>query len=336
MVLRVDGEKAGEGAGIMSIELDMSRLLGASERIDPVFLRTPLRQSAGLDRELGCRLALKVESLTPIHSFKGRGAELFAATMLQPGDVLVCASAGNFGQGLAWAARRRGYRCVVFTSLHANPLKIAAMRGFGAEVRQAGADFDAAKLAARNYAAATGARFVEDGAEPTIAEGAGTIGLEIAAAVPDLQAIVVPLGNGALLAGIGAAMRHLLPAVEVIGVVADRAASMKLSIEAGRPIETASADTIADGIACRVPVPAALAMLQGRLDRVLTVSEDDLRRAMALAYQHLDLAIEPAGIAGLAAIQAQGSIFAGRRVATVLCGGNLTTELRDWLVNTNA
>src|SRR5262249_6984264 len=123
----------------MSAEIDLARLMAAPTKIDPVFLETPLRQSVELDRHLGCRLSLKVETLNPIHSFKGRGAELFAATELKQGEALVCASAGNFGQGLAWAARRRGHVCTVFTSLHANPLKIAAMRNFGAVVEQAGA-----------------------------------------------------------------------------------------------------------------------------------------------------------------------------------------------------
>lgn len=320
----------------MSTEIDLSRLLTASTKIDPVFLDSPLRQSPGLDQLFGCRLSLKVESLNPIHSFKGRGAELFAATMLGPGEILVCASAGNFGQGLAWAARRRDHPCTVFTSLHANPLKIAAMRQFGAVVEQAGADFDAAKLAARDHAAKIGARFVEDGAEPAIAEGAGTIGLEIARSLPDLQTIVVPLGNGALLAGVGAALRHLAPQVKIIGVVAAEAPSMKLSIAAGRAIETSSANTIADGIACRVPVPEALTMLRHRVDEVLAVSEEALRRAMQLAYRHLDLAIEPAGIAGLAAIAAEPARFAGQRVATILCGGNLSPDLRQWLTGTDA
>lgn len=315
----------------MTREIDIDRLLRAAEFIDPVFLNSPLRQASAVDQVLGCTLSLKVECLNPIGSFKGRGTELFAATALQPNEALVCASAGNFGQGLARAAQRRGHDCTVFASEHANPLKIAAMRDFGADVRQVGIDFDAAKAAARAHAHDGGSRFVEDGAEPTIAEGAGTIGLEILTALPSLDAIVVPLGNGALLAGIGAACRRMAPQVEVIGVVAANAPSMKLSIEAGRLIETGTAATIADGIAVRQPVSEALAMLQGRVDDILAVSEDDLRRSMRLIYDHLDLMIEPAGIAGVAAIQAYPERFAGKRVATILCGCNLSPELRAWL-----
>jgi threonine dehydratase len=316
--------------------LDIGRLLAAAGFIDPVFLDTELRHSPGLDAALGCALALKVECINPIGSFKGRGTELFAATALQPGDALVCASAGNFGQGLARAAHRRGHHCTVFASENANPLKVAAMRRLEAEVWQVGADFDAAKAAARQFARETGQRFVEDGAEPAIAEGAGTIALEIVAALPELETIVVPLGNGALLAGIGAALRHVAPRVEVIGVVASKAPAMKLSIEAGHLIETAAADTIADGIAVRQPVSEALDMLKERVDRLLTVDEEDLRHAMQLCYQHLGLAIEPAGIAGLAAIQSHAAHFRGKRVASILCGANLTPELKLWLTGNAA
>jgi threonine dehydratase len=317
----------------MTDDIDLGRLLSAAELIDPVFLDTELRRSTALDRLLGCALAVKIECDNPIGSFKGRGTEFFAATALQAGEALVCASAGNFGQGLARAAGRRQQHCTVFAAESANPLKVAAMRRLEAEVWQVGSDFDAAKAAARDHAGKTGQRFVEDGAEPAIAEGAGTIALEIAAALPDLEMIVVPLGNGALLAGIGAALRHVAPQVEIIGVVASNAPAMKLSIEAGHLIETETATTIADGIAVRQPVPAALAMLRGRVDDVVMVDEADLRQAMRLAYGHLDLAIEPAGIAGLAAIQAQPARFRAKRVATILCGANLTPELRQWLVS---
>jgi threonine dehydratase len=316
----------------MTRPLDINRLLDAARHIDPVFLETPLLRGTSLDALLGCELLLKVESLNPIRSFKGRGTELFAATEPVPGVQLVCASAGNFGQGLARAARRRGFACTVFAAETASPLKIAAMRRLGAVVELVGADFDAAKVAARQHAAATGARFVEDGAEPAIAEGAGTIGLELAAAVPGLETVVVPLGNGALLAGIGAAFRHAAPHARIVAGVAAGAPAMQRSLEAGRPVETERADTIADGIAVRVPVPEALAMLDGRCDAVVAVSEADIIRAMAVAIDHLGLVIEPAGAAGLAAILADPAAFAGRRVATVLAGGNVTREqLAGWL-----
>lgn len=319
----------------MTRSIDIANILSASRQIDPVFLDTPTLSNPGLDAALGCRLVAKNEAQNPIRSFKGRGAEWFAATALQPGEAVVCASAGNFGQGLAWAARRRGHACTVFTAETANPVKIDAMRGFGAEVRLEGADFDAAKEIARRYAAANGQRFVEDGAEPAIAEGAGTIGLELAIATA-FDAILVPLGNGALLAGVGAALRHAASKTEIIAVVAENAPSMKLSLEAGRAVETESAATIADGIAVRVPVPEALTELEGRYDAIVSVSDKSILKAMRLLHRHLDLVIEPAGAAGVAAILADPQRFAGRRVATILCGGNVTREMEEQILRGEA
>lgn len=314
-----------------SIEID--RIEAAAAAIDPVFLDTPLVGHPALDAALGCTVLAKVETLNPIRSFKGRGTELFAATELRPGDSLVCASAGNFGQGLARAAVRRGAECVVFAACSANPLKVEAMRRLGATVRLEGRDFDAAKAAARIFAADAGARFVEDGREPAIAEGAGTIGLEIAARAPDLDAVLVPLGNGALLAGVAAALRHAAAGTEILGVVAERAPSMKLSLDQGRVVETADAPTIADGIAVRIPVPEALEMLRDCQDGVLAVGEEDILRAMRLVHGMLGLVVEPSGAVGIAAMLADPERFKGRRVATILCGGNLTPrQIREWLV----
>ena len=316
--------------------VDAGSILSARQHIDPVFLDTPAVSYQALDDHLGCSLVAKVETLNPIRSFKGRGTELFVATENRRGDVLVCGSAGNFGQGLARAATRRGHACVVFAAELANPAKVEAMKRLGADVRLVGADFDAAKSAARAYARDVGARFVEDGAEPAFAVGAGTIGLELHTQASGLDALFVPLGNGALLAGIGAAFRHLAPQVEIVAVVAEQAPAMRLSLLEGRAIETSRADTIADGIAVRVPVPEALAMLDGCYDAVVPVSDRQILQAVQTAHEYLGLVIEPAGAAGLAAIVAAGHRYRGRKVATILCGSNIAPELRDRLVAPSA
>ncbi|MFC4763145.1 threonine ammonia-lyase [Dyella koreensis] len=315
----------------MSPIADTASMLAAASHIDPVFLDSPLVSDIGLDAALGCQLLAKNETANPIGSFKGRGAELFAATALRPGEAVVCASAGNFGQGLAYAATRRGHACIVFAAKTANPVKITAMRRLGAEVHLEGADFDAAKQAARTYADASGLRFVEDGAEPAIAEGAGTIALELHR-VAAFDAVLVPLGNGALLEGIGAALRQLAPATEIIAVVAQNAPAMKRSLEAGTPIETTRADTIADGIAVRVPIASRLDYLRRCCDSVAAVSEAQIFEAMRLIHQHLHLTVEPAGAVGIAAVLADPWRFAGRRIATVLCGGNLSDQVRRRLL----
>lgn len=315
----------------MDFTIDIAQILAAPRWIDPVFLDTPIVSDPTLDAALGCRLLAKVETANPIGSFKGRGTELFCAQALRRADALVCASAGNFGQGLARAASRRGHACTVFVAQTANPAKVTAMRRLGAGVRCAGADFDAAKAAARRYAAEHGLRFVEDGAEPAIAEGAGTIGLELAA-VAAFDVIVVPLGNGALLAGVGTALRQRAPHAEIVAVVAENAPAMKRSIEAGRVVETQRADTIADGIAVRAPIAATLPWLRACCDAVVAVSDEQIFAAMRLVHRSLGVAVEPAGAAGVAAVLAEPERFAGRRVATILCGGNLSIEMRERLL----
>lgn len=302
----------------------------ASRHIDVAFLHSRVATSDALDAALGCRILAKVELENPIGSFKGRGAEWFCATALAPGETVVCASAGNFGLGLARAASRRGHACVVFVARNANPVKIEALRQSGADVRFAGNDFDAAKEAARAHAMAHGLRFVEDGAEPEIAQGAGTIALELLDGAR-FDAMVVPLGNGALLAGIGSVLRHLAPHTEIIAVVARSASAMKQSLEAGIAIETERADTIADGIAVRTPIASALPELRGCCDAVVAVSEQEIFEAMQLIHRHLRLVAEPAGAVGIAAVMANPRHFAKRRVATVLSGGNIAPALRERL-----
>lgn len=314
---------------------DLARMRTAAGRIDPLFLDTPVARSAALDAAIGCDLRAKVETDNPIGSFKGRGTEWFVAAGLLPGEAVACASAGNFGQGLARACRRRGHACTVFVARSANPLKVDALRGFGADVRVAGEDFDAAKQAARAHAARSGLRFVEDGLEPAIAEGAGTIGLELVADQA-FDMLALPLGNGALLAGVGGVLRALAPGVEIVAVVARGAPAMKLSLEAGRAIETRDADTIADGIAVRVPIAATLPLLRRCCDRVVAVSEQHLFAAMALLHRHLGRVVEPAGAAGLAALLAEPRRVAGRRVATILSGANISAALRTRLLEGRA
>ncbi|HEX2091230.1 MAG TPA: pyridoxal-phosphate dependent enzyme [Longimicrobiaceae bacterium] len=316
----------------VSPRLSLERIEEAAREIDPVFLDTPQFLAEPLTERLGCELVVKVETVNPIRSFKGRGADFFVRG-LGRGEPLVCASAGNFGQGLAYAARARGIPLTVFAATTANPLKVERMRALGAEVRLSGSDFDAAKAAARDFAEQEGVRFLEDGREPAISEGAGTIGVELARWPDGLDTVLVPLGNGALLAGVGHWLRAHRPEVRIVGVCASGAPAMERSWRSGAVVETERADTIADGIAVRVPVPEALATLEGVVDDVLLVDDPTTVEAMRLVFDGLGLLVEPAGAAGVAAALAHGERFAGERVATVLCGANLTAaQVREWLI----
>jgi len=312
--------------------LSLENIEIAARTIDPVFLNSPQFESQELGALLGMKLVLKVEILNPIRSFKGRGADFFASRLPENPPRLVCASAGNFGQGMAYTARKRGLSLVVFAAENASPVKLEAMRQFGADVRLHGNDLDGAKERARTFAQETGAYFVEDGREPSISEGAGTLAVELCRWSAAFDALLVPLGNGALLAGIGRWMKAHSPVTQIIGVCAAGAPSMALSLREKKLHITEAVNTIADGIAVRLPIPEALDDLERLVDDVLLVEDDALIEAMRLIYQHHKLVVEPAGAAGMAAALTCRQRFRDMLVATPLCGGNMTAEqTRRWL-----
>jgi threonine dehydratase len=310
------------------------RILAAAGLIDPVFLHTPQFFCEPLSEHLGVSTLLKVESANPIRSFKGRGADFLLHRLADEQEqpmVIVCASAGNFGQGMAYACRERSRPLTVFAARNANPMKIARMRALQAEVRLEGEDFDQAKDAARRHAKENGYLFIEDGQIGAIAEGAGTIALELTEANQHLDAVFVPLGNGSLVNGIGTWLKHRSPQTRVIAVCAQRAPSMALSFNAHASI-SAPSTTIADGIAVRVPVQEAVDQMANTVDEVMLVTDDEMLQAMRRVLLDAGLVVEPSGAAGVAAIAQRATDFAGERVATVLTGGNLTDQqLRDWL-----
>jgi len=314
--------------------ISADRIREAAAVIDPVFLHTPQFVSEPLSARLRVTTLLKVETVNPIRSFKGRGTSYLLRRLNAQLDErpLVCASAGNFGQGMAFACRWPRRRLTVFAAVQASPLKVRRIRELGAEVVLEGEDFDQAKDAAKRYAEANGELFIEDGHIGAIAEGAGTIGLELTNETePSLDAIVVPLGNGSLVNGVGTWLKHRSPKTQVIAVCAHEAPSMALSFEARRPIDAPSA-SIADGIAVRVPVPAAVDAMRHAVDEVMLVTDDEMLEAMRALHSDAGLVIEPSGAAGVAAIARNAERFQGMRVATVLTGGNLTEpQIRDWL-----
>jgi threonine dehydratase len=306
----------------MHAPLSLDHIEDAAATIDPAFRQTPQFADAALSERIGAELVVKVETLNPIRSFKGRGADYLMRNLA--GDVrIVCASAGNFGQAMAYAGGARGVPVRVFAATTANAVKVDRMRQLGADVVLAGDDFDEAKDAARGYADdRPGCLFVEDGDEPRIAEGAGTIGLELAALAIDT--LLVPVGNGALISGVGRWLKASSPHTQIIGVCAAGAPAMADSWRAGRPVSAPSAATMADGIAVRVPVPAAVEWMRDTVDDVVLVGEDQLLAAMLTVRDTLGLLIEPSAAAGLAAATGQ---YPGQRVATIITGANLSAGL---------
>jgi len=315
---------------VSSISIDHIR--EAYEVIDPVFRDSPQFVCEPLTDRLGVTTVLKVESVNPIRSFKGRGADYLLHRLGPRPAGFVCASAGNFGQGMAYSARKRGGRLTVFAAISANPLKVSRMRALGATVVLEGRDFDAAKESGKRHAETTGALWVEDGAAPEIAEGAGTIALELDLMSEKLHAVFVPLGNGALVNGIGTWVKRFSPATSVIAVCAAGAPAMQLSWLARKAVSTPSIDTVADGIGVRVPVPEAVAEMRNAVDDVILVTDEDLIAAMRMLQADAGLIVEPAGAAGVAAVVKRQKDLAGKRVAVVLTGGNITEDqIRKWL-----
>lgn len=309
----------------------LGRIRQAASIIDPVFLNTPQFFADALGHALGIRVAVKVETLNPIRSFKGRGASLLVSGLANGGD-LACASAGNFGQAMAYACGRRTIGLTVHAAADANPFKVARMRELGATVVLGGADFDAAKSAGREAARARGVRFVEDGLDLETIEGAGTMGLEWLAMAEPPDTLVIPLGNGALFNGVAFAVKSLRPEIRIVAVQAAGAPAMVESWRAGRVIIHEAIDTIADGIGVRVPIPQSLTDMQGLIDEAVLVSEPALIEAMRLLHRHVGVVAEPSGAAGIAALLEQPGLFRGGSAGTIVCGSNLTEEQMDaWL-----
>jgi threonine dehydratase len=306
-----------------NIDLSLASIEEASRTIDPVFLSTPQFVDEQLSAALGRQVVVKVETANPLRSFKGRGAD-FVMGRLDARQRVVCASTGNFGQAMAYAGRRRGIVVEVFVPADVNPVKLARMRAFGARVTAVGRDSAECEMAARTYTATTpGCVFIQDGKDPAIAEGAGTIGVELLQAAP-IDTIVVPVGDGALITGVARWIKEHSPKTHIVGVCARGAPCMALSWRAGKPVSTERSDTIAEGIEVRIPVAESVMRLNALVDDMVLVDDNDLIEGMRLAAQTLGLLLEPAGAAGIAAIRS--CDLPGERLATVLTGSNLRPE----------
>lgn len=310
----------------MTVLLTTAEIQAARAAIDPVFLDSPLLRSTGLDHALDCTVSLKIETLNPIRSFKGRGTEAVLASLSPRPASVVTASTGNFGQGVAWAARRRGVAATVFVPPDINPLKAEAMRRLGAHVQRVEPGIDESD-AARAASAATGApRFIEDGAHREIAAGAGTIAQEMIGAGLDLDVVLVQIGDGALVTGIGSWLKATSPRTRVVGVTAFNAPAMARSVDAGRPLER-SAHTMADGMSITRPVAGALEGVTAAVDEIVEVGEEALLAAIRLLIERAGVLAEPSGAAGIAALMEHRARFRGAAVGAIITGSNLDPRL---------
>jgi threonine dehydratase len=306
-------------------ELSLARIEAAAQLIEPQFRSTPQYVDPQLSRAVGREVMVKVEVANPLGSFKGRGADFFVRE-LEPGPRLVCATGGNFGQALAYAGRRHGFPVDVFVAATLDAGKLARIRALATEVRVIEGDDEDAKEAAREHAAGDpGLLFVEDGREVAIAEGAGTIGVELVAAAP-LDVLVVQVGDGALIGGVARWVKEQSPNTRIVGVCPSGSPAMALSWREGRPVTTARADTIASALATRSPVPESVARLRPLVDDFVLVDDADMVEAMRIVADTLGILVEPAGAAGVAAILRYD--IPGERLAVLLTGQGLPAALR--------
>jgi threonine dehydratase len=312
--------------------VDLQRARDAVGSIDPVFLDTPQYESVPLSDALGCSVVVKVETLNPVRSFKGRGTEVVMASLVRERrySSAVCASAGNLGQALAYSGARRGIPVTVFAAASANPLKVDRMRSLGATVHLEGQDIELPRVLARAHADAEGAYLVEDSLDVATCEGAATIGLELVDAV-DLDVVLVALGGGALASGVGYVIHELSPRTEVIAIQPTGAPAMALSWRKRAVVSTDTIDTIADGVAGRHPIPEVLDDLLDVVDDVILVDDHTIKQGMRHLFDHTGLVVEPSAALGVAAVLEDPERFRGRRVGTIICGSNIApTDFQRW------
>jgi threonine dehydratase len=285
---------------------------------------TPLEQ-APADLAPGRRVYLKREDVHELGAFKWRGALPAMERYTADGaEGVVTASTGNHGAATAWAAARLGLTATIYIPAEASRTKLEHLTRLGADVVQIGADLDEAKERAEAHARATGLPFFEDGAEPAQLEGYGAIGAEILDQLDEApDAVVCPVGNGALFAGLGRVLAERAANVRRIGVVPKEAPVMALSWGARKPVASDRCDTIADGLAVRVAIPIAVEWLVETADAMVQVSEREIARAVA-AYDEAGIRAEPAAAAALAALS---QVAADGAVVLIVTGRNIDDEL---------
>ena len=299
----------------------------AAERIKGSVIRTPMLVSQTLSEIIGAEVWLKFENLQFTAAYKERGA-LNKLLQLSPEERqrgVIAASAGNHAQAVAYHAKRLGIPAVIVMPEPTPTVKVTQTAGFGAEVVLHGDMFDDAYAKARELALEKGYVFVHPFDDPQIIAGAGTVAVEMLEDAPDLEMIVVPIGGGGLMSGVSIASRAIKPDIDLIGVEAELYPSMKCAIQGCHmPL---GGDTLAEGIAVKQPGELTSRILKQLANDVVLVPERQLERAVAMLVGIEKTVVEGAGAAGLAAMLDDRERFRGKKVATLLCGGNIDTHL---------
>ena len=308
---------------------DLAAIEAAAAIVHAAMPPTPAHRWPLLSARTGAEVWVKHENHTPIGAFKIRGGLVFIERLRRErpdAAGVIAATRGNFGQSIAVAAGLAGLDAVVVVPRGNSREKNAAMEAQGAELVVHGGDFQESLEYAQDLAEARGLHMVPS-FDPTLVQGTATYALELFRGVPDFDAVYVPIGLGSGICGVIAARDALGLGTEIVGVCAERAAAYALSFEAGRPVATNSADTMADGMACRVPDADAVAIVNAGAARVLAVSEDEIAAAMRAYYTDTHNIAEGAGAAPLAALTRERETMQGRKVALILTGGNIDREV---------
>ena len=311
-----------------------AEVLRAQQLIARYLPRTPLHYYPSLSEMLGSEIYIKHENHQPVGAFKVRGGVNLFANMSEeekPQGVIT-ASTGNHGQSIAYGARTAGVEARVVMPQGANPGKVEAMRNLGAKVLFHGADFDDAKAYCERLAVEKGYRYVSSGNEPLLIAGVATETLEIVEELPEVEAILVPIGGGSGAAGACIVAQAVNPRIEVIGVQAEKAPSVYLSWKERRRVTTEKAETFAEGLQTRAPFELPLAILIDYLSDFVLVNEEELRRSILLLLEKTHNLAEGGGAAALAGAIKLKDRLRGKKVALILSGGNLSTEKLLWVL----
>ena len=290
---------------------------------------TPQHRWPLLCERLGCDVWVKHENHTPIGAFKLRGGLVYLKELLASGEAIngiITATRGNHGQSVALAGQKHGVPVTVVVPYGNSTEKNTAMRAFGADLIEFGADFDEARVEADRIASERGLTFVPS-FHRWLARGVGTYAYELFQAVRDLDTIYVPIGLGSGICGVISTRDALGLNTKVVGVVAENAPAYAMSFEAGEVRETNSASTFADGVACRVPAKEALDVIRRGADRIVKVSEDEIADAIRIYYSDTHNLVEGAGAASLAAAAKENDRVRGSRIGLVLTGGNIDAPI---------
>lgn len=308
--------------------ITLEQIVAAREIVRQVISQTPIDSARFLSEKLGSPVLLKCENMQRTGSYKIRGAtyRLSQLSEEQRSRGVVAASAGNHAQGVAFAARQLGIKATIFMPVGVPLPKLQATRGYGAEVVLTGVNVADALVAAKQFAADTCAEFIHPYDHADIITGQATLALDILEQAPDVDTIIVPIGGGGLISGVSVAAKLLGEQrgrpIRIIGVQAANSAPFPVSLEAGHPVKIQARPTIADGIAVDVPGDITFEVVRDLVDEVVTVSEDDISRAILLLVERAKLVAEPAGATAVAAILADKIKDAGTTVA-ILSGGNI-------------